>query len=264
MSLAAAHVHAWLGGRHVLRWVSVDVRPGSVLALVGPNGAGKSTLLRILSGELVPREGSANLDMRPLASWRPLDLARRRAVLPQRPTLDATFTVREVVRLGRHPHRTRNDVDAAAVRRALAQVGLLDRADDLWTRLSGGEQQRVGLARALAQLDGDEPGARYLLLDEPTSALDLAWQHRTLTLARSVADRGDAVLIVLHDLQLAASFADRVALLVRGELAGVGAPIDVLHPAAIARAWGVEATWIDTPERGPVPIVTGAAALATH
>jgi len=257
MSLVAHDVHVSLGRRPVLHGIDLSVRPGQVLAVVGPNGAGKSTLLRVLTGELCPDRGRVTLDRRDLTTWSPRALACRRAVLSQRQTLGAAFTVRQVVELGRHPHQARAHQDQAAVRRALRAVGLLDRADDLWTRLSGGEQQRVGLARALAQLDGEGASPSYLFLDEPTAALDLAWQHRTLHRARQLAQAGHGVLVVLHDLQLAATFADRVALIHAGRLRGVGAPRDVLHPDAIAAAWGVSAVWIDTPDLGAVPVVTG-------
>ncbi|MFK7927679.1 MAG: ATP-binding cassette domain-containing protein, partial [Myxococcota bacterium] len=143
--LTCANVSVQLGRRPVLHGVTLTVRPGEILALVGPNGAGKSTLLRTLAGELIPHAGSVNLDGTALTRWDPRSLALRRAVLPQRPRLDAPFCVADVVRLGRHPHRSRLHVDDAAVERALSQVGMLDRAADAWTRLSGGEQQRVAL-----------------------------------------------------------------------------------------------------------------------
>lgn len=254
--LRAEGIVARLGRRTVLDGVDVEVRAGEVLALVGPNGAGKSTLLRVLSGDLSPVQGRVSFDGRPLASWSARALARRRAVLTQNASVGAAFTLDEVVRLGRHPHRTRASVDDAIVRSALTRVGLLDRAGDRWTQLSGGEQQRVAMARALAQIEDGDDGV--LLLDEPTSALDLAWQQRALGLARDAAERGHAVVAVLHDLALASVFADRALLLHQGRCLASGPPADVLTPDALARAYAVRAHWVDVPELGAVPVVLGA------
>jgi len=258
MSLLASNLGVDLGSRAILRDVAIELRPGEVLAIVGPNGAGKTTLLRALAGELRPTIGAVSLDGHPLATWSPQELARRRAVLPQKPVLSAAFTIEEVVHLGRFPHGGAEIEDTAAVQRALSSVGLADRAGDPYTNLSGGEEQRVMVARVLAQLDANHDRPRYLLLDEPTAALDLAWQHRLLSLARQLAQLGVAVFAILHDLTLAATYADRVGLLVDGRLTALGASREVLTAAAIERAYGVEATVIEL-ERYDLrlPLVTG-------
>ncbi len=257
MTLAADALEVALGRRVVLRGVSLAVEPGELVAVVGPNGAGKSTLLRGLSGELTPRAGEVTLDQRALRAYPRDALARRRAVLPQRAQLSAGFHVDEVVALGRHPHRARQVEDARAVERALARVGLAELRGSLFTRLSGGEQQRVMLARVLAQLDGDAAASRFLLLDEPTAALDLAWQHHALELARALTREGVGVLAILHDLALAAMYADRVALLVEGQLVKTGAPAEVLSASNLQRAYGVRTRWIDIPDVGALPVVLG-------
>ncbi len=245
MSLRAVNISVKLGARAVLCGVSLEVSPGELVAVVGPNGAGKTTLLRALAGDLAPASGGASLDGRSLRSWASLDLARRRAVLPQKPSLGASFTIREVVELGRFPHEDRGDDDSKAAARALATVGLGERADDPYTQLSGGEQQRVMVARVLAQLDAEHDEPRYLLLDEPTTALDLAWQHRLLRLTRELTSAGVGVLAVLHDLTLAATYADRVALLVDGRLEVVGETSAVLTETVIERVYGVRATIVE-------------------
>ncbi len=231
-------------GAVLLDGVTLDVPAGALTALVGPNGAGKSTLLRVASGERAPDAGTVTMvgadgRMQPHAGAAPDDLARRRAVLPQESLLAFPFTSAEVAQLGRTPHRTGREADAESVARALDAVGVAALADRRYPTLSGGEKQRVHLARVLAQLDSGE--AVLLLLDEPTNNLDLTHQHRVLEVARQMARRGLAVVAVLHDLNLAAQYADRIALLKRGRLVAAGSPADVLTSDAIAEAFDVRA-----------------------
>lgn len=243
-------IHLRIGDAVLLDGVSLVVRPGEIVAVVGANGAGKSTLLKVAAGERSPNAGRVTLDGRPLASYAPAVLAGRRAVLPQQSALQFGFTASEVVALGRtpHAHRSSHKEDDAAVRRALAQAGVGHLAGRRYPTLSGGEQQRVHLARALAQLDGQaHAGAPYLLLDEPTASLDLAHQHAVLRTARALADAGTGVLVVLHDLNLAAQYADRLAVLRRGRLLADGPPADVLDPALVHAAFDVVVTVLPHP-----------------
>jgi len=233
--IVARDLHLSRGATEVLRGVSLCAAAGEVLALVGPNGAGKSTLLAALSGSLPPSAGSVTLHGRPLGQWAPGPLARVRALLAQQHDLGFAFTVEEVVALGRYPHGP-DPGDAARVTRSLERVGALHLRERAWTRLSGGERQRVALARVLCQLDG--AGPRLLLLDEPTSAQDLAQQRRVLGIARAFADEGNAVVVVLHDLNLAALVADRLVLLQRGEVLARGTPSEVLTVPTLQRAFG--------------------------
>ena len=212
--------------------IDLDVVAGEVVALVGPNGAGKSTLLSVLAGDRRPSAGQVSLGGRDLATLSITELARRRAMLPQRSHLALAFTAREVVQLA-HPAVTRALAD-----RCLLEVETADLADRLYPTLSGGEQQRVQLARVLAQLM-HHPGAA-LLLDEPTSALDPRHQRTVLALARAAAAEHRAVVVVLHDLTLAARWADRVALLREGRLLAVGDPTSVLTPETLTRAYQTE------------------------
>jgi len=241
-----------LGRARVLRGVTLTCRAGELLALVGPNGAGKSTALAVMAGALPPAAGTARFDGRPLAQWRPEELARRRAVMTQAESLGFAFRVDDVVRLGRHPHPAGRD-DADIVRRAAQRV----RVDRLLARsfptLSGGERQRVRLARTLTQIWDVAGGA--LLLDEPTASLDPAEQHACMATARDEARRGRAVVVVLHDLPLAARYADRIAVLREGRLLGSGTPDDVVRRGLLRDAFGVDVRWVDAGDATPVLLV---------
>jgi iron complex transport system ATP-binding protein len=219
-SLLAQEVGVVTGGRWLLREVDLAVSPGEVVALVGPNGAGKSTLLRALAGDVALASGRVLIDGRPVESYRPHDLALRRAVLPQQTIVQFAFTVREIVEMGRGPRRGQDD--EAVVAAVLAKTETDHLADRPYPFLSGGEQARVTLARVLAQ------EAPIVLLDEPTAALDLRHQQLVMRLARAIAAAGGIVVTVLHDLNLAANFADRIALLGDGRLLAVGAPWETL------------------------------------
>jgi len=236
------------GAAELLRGVTLSAHVGQVLALVGPNGAGKSTLLRVLSGELTPTHGEVRMGGRPLGAWTLRAQARARAVLAQSSELGFPFPAEEVVMLGRAPHLNGRESarDRDIVARALTAADVLGRRARAYSTLSGGEQQRVQLARALAQVW--EGGPRALLLDEPTSSLDLSHQHATLRFARHMASTGCAVICVLHDLNLAAQYADRIAVLELGELRAWGAPAHVLTAARIAEVFQVRARVVPHPE----------------
>lgn len=232
MSLALDGVTVVRGGRAILSEVSFVARVGEVLAIVGPNGAGKSTALAVASGALKPNEGCVLLDGRPLVGFRPDVLARRRAVVAQAAQIAFPFRVHEVVAFGRAPHRGRNSAarNGQIIDEALARFDLITFADRDVTTLSGGERQRVHLARAFAQVwttpeDGSD---RWLLLDEPITALDPAHQIAALSAASQFAKAGGGAVIVLHDLRLAAAYADRVAVLRSGRMVTIGMPAEAL------------------------------------
>lgn len=242
------------GGRALLNDVALSLPPGRVTAVIGPNGAGKSTLLRTLSGELTPDAGAVAFLSSPLSAWPVADLARRRAVLPQESDLRFPFRVEEVVRLGRIPHPGGGDTahDRALALDALRQVDLAPLADRLYPTLSGGEKQRVHLARALAQLQPaagvPAPLGRVLLLDEPTASLDLAHQHGVLALARDFALREHvAVLAILHDLNLVLAYADDVHVLHHGRVVASGPVTETLRPGLIHEVFGVPARSLELP-----------------
>lgn len=212
-----------LGQRQVLDSVDLTAHAGEVVALVGPNGAGKSTLLAALAADLAPGSGEVLISGRPATAWTAPELALRRSVLPQSAVLSFPFPVEDVVRMGRAPWAGTEleDEDDTAVAAAMAATEVTRFADRPFSELSGGERARVALARVLAQR------APLMLLDEPTAALDLRHQELVLRICRERAAAGDAVVVVLHDLGLAAAYADRVAVLHEGRIAVVGPPQEI-------------------------------------
>lgn len=238
------------GAKAVVHEVDLQVAPGEVLAVLGPNGAGKSTLLDALAGSLAPAAGTVSLSGRPLSAWAPRELARHRAVLPQSSTLSFPFDVRDVVALGRAPHRDGDSRDIVLA--CLDEAGIRHLAHRSYARLSGGEQQRVHLARVLAQLVSPAR-PRFLLLDEPVNHLDPAHQHHVLAVARRLAlFEHVGVVAVLHDLNLASAYADRLAVLVDGRLVACGPPDRVLTAPLLRQAFGLDAEIIHPFDRPQV------------
>ena len=266
MNLAAFALSvAGTGGVTLLDDLSLAVGPGELVALLGPNGSGKTSLLRALCGELPPAAGDVLLEGRSLSAWAPRERATRLGVLPQASRLAFPFTALQVALLGRTPHVERRESrrDHAVAREALHRAGVASLAARDYLRLSGGEQQCVQLARVLAQVwDAPAQGGRYLLLDEPTASLDLRLQHALLALLQQLAAEGFGVLVALHDLNLAAQYAGRVALLRAGRLAADGAPSQVLTAERIRRIWGVDASAGRDPRTGRWTIGCGPLAAA--
>ncbi|MFJ3484709.1 heme ABC transporter ATP-binding protein [Pseudomonas sp. NPDC090202] len=236
-------------GKSVLADVDLTLHPGEMLGVLGPNGAGKSTLLGALSGELRTAQGQVWLDDQPLPQWKGAQRARRLAVLPQSSTLSFAFKVQEVVALGRLPHDSGQQRDAEIVKASLEAADAWHLHDRSYLALSGGERQRVHLARVLAQVWPGE-GGQTLLLDEPTSMLDPLHQHTTLQAVREFADRGGAALVILHDLNLAARYCDRLLLLQAGRPYALGTPQTVLQPDALKAVFGLDVLVQPHPERG--------------
>ncbi|HEY4345529.1 MAG TPA: heme ABC transporter ATP-binding protein [Parvibaculum sp.] len=241
--IEARGISVRIGGRFLVEDVSFRVAPGRVTALLGPNGAGKSTIISVLSGERKADAGQAEIDGVAMQTLKPLVLARKRAVLLQNSTLDFAFTAAEVVGLGRLPftatEEALDDEEALAAARRIAGIELL--WEQLYQTLSGGERQRVQFARALAQIwrrrrDGPP---RYLFLDEPTSALDLRHRRSILEAVRDLTGDGIGVLAVLHDLNLAADFADDVVLLRGGRVLADGPVGDVLGADTLSACFDV-------------------------
>ena len=243
-------LHVRLGNRDVLTGVTLQARAGNVLVICGANGAGKSTLLGAALGE-VPMQGSVRLNGHDVSRSRPDYLARIRAVLPQDIEVAFSFTLGEVVAMGRDAGDFFDYPDLVAV--ALDAVGLAGRQDHDFQSLSGGERQRAHLARALAQVWAPvgPNGPRWLLLDEPVASLDLGHQLQVMRLARSFADAGGGVVAVMHDLNLSAMFADQMAFLIDGRLEIVGHPAEVMQPDLLERAYGCRIAINQTPTTGP-------------
>ena len=242
--LRASKVTVRAGRKALVKNVDFGLQPGCVQILAGPNGAGKSTLLRVLTGETVPDEGAVYLNERPLRDYPQGELALRRACLPQASTLSFPFTIREVVAIGRFPHQESHQKRNRAIDEALERVGLLDRDAESYLHLSGGEKQRVHLARVLAQLG--QPENSVLLLDEPTASLDLTFQQLVFAIAQQWAEFGAAVLIVLHDLNQAMRFGRSVTVLDGGQVAGQGPPQEVLTPTLLEKVYRVRARWVES------------------
>jgi iron complex transport system ATP-binding protein len=223
--------------RSVLNGLSFPVEVGEVVALVGPNGCGKTTLLRTISGLLAPQRGAVYLDCQRLHQLSPAEIASQLASIEQEIHCAFEISVREAVALGRLPHLRRwgqlSRTDQAAIDQAMQHTHIDPFADRPVQTLSSGERQRVWLAMALAQ----EPNV--LLLDEPTSHLDIKYQIEIMHLVRTLAEQGIAILLSLHDLNLAAHYADRLVLLSEGRLLAVGRPVDVLTESLLEAAYRV-------------------------
>lgn len=215
-------------GKPLLQDISFSLDAGTIMVIVGPNGAGKTSLLHTLAGGMALAIGDIRLQQRPLAQWRNLERARAIAMLPQQSTLNFPFTVEQVILLGRSPHCSGAAVDQEILEQVLVATDSSALRQRLYTRLSGGERQRVQLARVMAQLwRAQDSSARLLLLDEPTTGLDLAHQQLIMRELRKLAAGGCAVVMVLHDFNLAAATANQVLVLQQGYQITVGSPHQV-------------------------------------
>ncbi|WP_306151314.1 heme ABC transporter ATP-binding protein [Roseovarius sp. MMSF_3281] len=253
MSLIAEDIRVFYGKHEALRGVSLTALPGEVTAIVGPNGSGKSTLLGAITASL-PFRGKVSLNGKDIGSMKPWELAAQRAVLPQASRLAFPFTVIEVIRLGLQSG-TAGDRPEVPMQ-ALARVGLAHYANRTFQELSGGEAQRVMLARVLAQVWApvEDGQPRWLLLDEPVSSLDIAHQLQVMEIARDFARAGGGVIAVMHDLNLTALFAERVAVLAEGQRLALGAPGDVLNDDILSRAYGC-ALRVSAPPPSGIPYI---------
>jgi ABC-type cobalamin/Fe3+-siderophores transport system ATPase subunit len=220
----------------VVRDVDLSVARARMIALIGPNGSGKSTLLRLLLGSLRPRTGTVSFAGRPIGDWPRDEVARRIGVVAQAEEFAFPLTVRELVAMGRYPHlgtwRSERAEDRTAIERALVRCGVHDLADRSVLELSGGERQRARLARALAQ----EP--RTLVFDEPTASLDIAHEMSLFELASTLRDDGVTIVVVTHNINIAARYADRLVLLHQGAVAAAGSAAEVLTRANIEGVYG--------------------------
>ena len=249
--LSLQNATAQRGGNTLLNDISLSVATGECVVIVGPNGAGKSSALKALSGDLTLQSGQVYLNDTAIEQFTPIELAQRRAVLTQSYELAFPFSVTEVVEMASYCHQeqcSKQQLNNYA-RQAIDQVEVSHLAKKCFTTLSGGEQQRVQLARVLAQLSPAlEPsvitkqGTPYLLIDEPTSSLDLYHQYHVMSLARAAADKGAGVVIVVHDLSLAASFADKLYVLKNGKLVISGKANKVLTSDVLREVYNVDAS----------------------
>ena len=259
--LKVERINVGYGSKIVLHEVSFELQPGELLALIGPNGSGKSTLLRAISGVLPLRTGSLQVDGKEVSQMSDQQRARKIAVVPQARNLPPAFSAREVVALGRTPYLNWlgqiSSADEAKIQEAMQATDTLDLAERMVSELSGGEQQRLLLARALVQQ------TPLLLLDEPTTHLDLQFQYSLMQRIHRLAhpDMGNiaarAVLVALHDLNLALEYADRVALLVNGRVTRLGRPAEILLPEVLSEVYNVPLTLMKDSQTGRTAILPG-------
>jgi iron complex transport system ATP-binding protein len=254
--ITARNLSVSLSGKTIVHGVSLEAKAGQLTAIVGPNGSGKTTMMKAVAGEL-PSKGEITINGHALSALEPWQLAVKRAVLPQAATIAFPFTVREIVRLGLTvgPNRHAERIDAITAE-ALAAVDLAGFAGRFYQELSGGEQQRVQLARVLSQiwepeLDG-EPC--FLMLDEPVSALDIRHQLTIMTLARRYCESGGGVIAVMHDLNLTAMFADHMVMMRNGRIERAGPPAAVMTDDAMEAVFGCRMRINGVPATG-VPFV---------
>lgn len=258
--LVAKNITVMLGRKQILNGIDFTARPGEFTAIVGPNGSGKTTLLRALTGDL-EYGGSVALSDHDIQQVKPYELAAMRAVLPQATTLAFPFNVLEVVRLGLTSGGAARQKDLP--HKALAAVGLTGYEAKFFQELSGGEQQRVSLARVLAQVW--EPVVqgqpRWLFLDEPVSSLDIGHQLLVMQLAEDYAKAGGGVVAVMHDLNLTAMFAKQIVLINHGKVMAQGAPEMVLTKGNLSKAYGCQLRTNATPDNGSIFVLPHTATL---
>ncbi|NNC55804.1 MAG: heme ABC transporter ATP-binding protein [Pseudomonadales bacterium] len=244
-----------IGGRPLLEAVNLQLGCGEVMSVIGPNGAGKTTLLRAIAGEFSQHQasvrGSIEFAGRNLSSWTLASRALQLAVLPQSNLLNFPFLVCEVIELGRVPHSSGHRVDQQVVNTVAGLMDVEHLLQRVYTQLSGGEKQRVQLARVFAQLWSDEPALpRLLLLDEPLQALDYGHQRQVMQAIRGLAQQGVAVLQVMHDVNLAAQFSQRMLALVAGRMHESGSVEQIMQSQTLQQIFGVELHVVRHPQDG--------------
>ncbi|MFL0799547.1 MAG: heme ABC transporter ATP-binding protein [Agarilytica sp.] len=255
--LSVDHVSIKREGRELLKDISVELNSGEVLAIIGPNGAGKTTLLNTITGELTPNHGSVHVCGQMFKDWGIQIRAKSLAVLPQLSLLNFPYTVHEVVSLGRTPHSTGVEIDDTIIQGAMVLMDIEYLSDRLYTQLSGGEKQRVQLARVMTQIWRDEDAEqRLLLLDEPTTALDIAHQQMLMNAVATFSKNGAAVCMVVHDVNIAANFADKVIALRNGETLAVGTAEDVITEKTMTALFGAEIEIVEHPKTKNKVILT--------
>ncbi len=257
MTILTDNVSLRLSGFDLLRSVSIQLDLGKVSVILGPNGAGKSSLLGVLTGERSPSKGNVVLHGRELHQWSLQQKAQMLAVLPQHTLLNFPFTADEVVGLGRIPHQTGRRRDAEIIAEALEWVDARYLQKRFYTQMSGGEKQHVQLARVLAQIwEPCDLGGRFLVLDEPTAAFDLSHQKLTLDIVRQLASTGVGIIMVLHDLNLAAQCADNLVVFDGGLVVSQGSPEEVLTEQLIDRVFGVKSMVVPHPVTNRPLVIT--------
>jgi iron complex transport system ATP-binding protein len=242
-----------IGNKKLLNGVNISIEASEFIAICGPNGAGKSSLFKLLSGELTPNQGAVHLHQIKLTDWKPRQLARHRALLQQHCEVGFDYTAKEVVLLGRYPHHQGNiqAYDKTIAEMAMHEMDIGHLANQVYSTLSGGERARTHMARVLAQIWDPATRCKLLLLDEPIASLDVLHQHKTLQLAKQwTRTRKTTVIAIVHDFNLASQYADRIALLHKGEIKIFDSPDVVMQPEHIKSCFDVDCIMMSHPDDG--------------
>jgi len=251
--LRAEKISFSVGKKQILKNVSASFLPGEFNMILGPNGSGKSSFLKIFSGEINRFQGTVLYDNKKIKELRKEELAKKRAVMSQQADLGFPLLVEEVVMMGRYPHFTfnPNKKDVTICNEVIERMNLVEFKERNYLTLSGGEKQRVQFARVLAQVwEKPADGYRYLFLDEPLNSLDISYQHEFLQEAATLAKHNTVLIAIMHDINLAAQYADKLFFLKEGELVKYGTPYDILTPDLIKHVFNVNAAIINNPVTG--------------
>ena len=255
--LTLRDVHAAPWGNPLLHGIHFDLQPGEILGVAGPNGAGKSSLLEVIAGTAATNRGEVELISKPVARWLPRERARHLAVLPQLSLLSFPYTVEEVILIGRVPGNTSRQQDQAILVEVMIATDTRSLQGQLYTQLSGGEKQRVQLARVLAQIwDEHDMSDRVLLLDEPTTALDLTHQQQLLKLLTSLSQRGLTIVVTLHDFNLLAAIAHSLLVIADGRQVALGSTPSVMTEALFEQVFATRVIISTHPTRGHPMVIS--------
>ena len=251
--LSIQNISYSVGKKEIVKDISVNFLPGEFTMILGPNGSGKSTFLKLFSGEIKAKEGSVLYSDKNITDLKKEDLAKIRAVMSQQPELGFPLMVEEVVMMGRYPHFTFNPgkKDEAICNEVIGQMNISELKERNYLTLSGGEKQRVQFARVLAQIwEMPLQGHRYLFLDEPLTNLDINYQQEFLTIARSLTKTDTILVAVMHDINLAVQYADKLIFLKEGEMVSYGKPLEILSEELIKKVFEVDTKIITNPVNG--------------
>ena len=258
--LKTENIYYRIGDKLILNGITAEFKPGEFNMILGPNGSGKSTFLKIFSGEVKATEGSVKYNNQQIADFKKEELAKHRAVMSQQPELSFPLMVEEVVMMGRYPHFTfnPNKKDEEICNEVMKRMNLVIFKERNYLTLSGGEKQRVQYARVLAQI-WQKPinGYRYLFLDEPLTSLDINYQQEFLQIAREFTKADTTIIAVMHDINLAIQYADKLFFLKEGQLVAHGSPKDILTGELIQQVFNVKAAIINNPFTGNPLVVYG-------
>ena len=248
--LKTENIHYSIGKKSILNGISAAFNPGEFNMILGPNGSGKSTFLKIFSGEINKYNGSVFYGEEKITTLKKEELAKHRAVMSQQPELSFPLMVEEVVMMGRYPHFSfaPNKRDESICNQVMERMNLISFKERNYLTLSGGEKQRVQYARVLAQIWGKPAeGHRYLFLDEPLTSLDINYQQEFLQIAREFTNEGTVLIAVMHDINLAIQYADKLFFLKEGKLIAHGSPKDIMHETLIKEVFNVDTSIINNP-----------------